>query len=107
MTGAAFMSVLSKELAEERAQGLGRAERIMTAALEKYRLAKDRAPADARTRGEVDELLWDLTRAVASFVIQREACGLADTSRVLKLYAIPIEVVTRLGARRDAKATAC
>ena len=92
---AAFMSALAKELAEERAQGLGRAERIMIAALEKY----GQLPNEQR--------LWQLTAAVASFVIQREACGLLDTSRVLKLYAIPAEVVARLGVTGSDKSTAC
>ena len=107
MSGAAFMSMLAKELAEERAQGLGRAERVMLAALERYRSAKEQAPAGARERQELAEPFWQLTASVASFVIQREACGLRDTNRVLKLYGIPAKVVARLGARPRAAAAAC
>jgi hypothetical protein len=103
MNGAAFMSMLAKELAEEKAQGLGRVEHVMTAALEKYRQhASENAPA---ADDECEALFWELSTAVASFVIQREACGLRDTDRVLKQYGIPAEVVARLGARRAAAAT--
>ena len=104
---AAFMSALAKELAEERAQGLGRAEQIMIAALEKYRTLGNEQPADAQTDDERYARLWALTGAVASFVIQREACGLLDTNRVLKLYAIPAEVMARLGVTGSGKSTAC
>ena len=107
MNGAAFMSKLAQELAEERAQGLGRAERIMLDALEQYRSAETQAPSDARGPHGLEERLWQLTAAVASFVIQREACGLTDTDRVLRLYGIPADVVARLGARRRAAAAAC
>ena len=103
----AFMSALAKELAEERAQGLGRAERVMAAALEQYRSGTVPPPPGARESDELDELVWQLAAAVASFVIQREACGLTDTNRILKLYGIPAEIVVRLGARRRAEAAAC
>jgi hypothetical protein len=46
-------------------------------------------------------------RALASFIIQREACGLTDTDRVLKLYGVPAEAIVRLGARPRAADAAC
>ena len=103
---AIFMSALAKEIAEEKAQGLGRAERLMLTALEQFRSAAEQPPASAQERA-VDDLLWQLTAAVTSFVIQREACGLTDTHRLLKVYGIPAEIVVRLGARRRAEPAAC
>jgi hypothetical protein len=101
-----FMSALAKEIAEEKAQGLGHAERTMKAALEEYRRFTVEPTAGA-TRCEREALLWGLTTSLASFIIQREACGLTDTDRVLKLYGIPAEAVARLGARPRAAAAAC
>jgi hypothetical protein len=99
----AFMTALAKEIAEEKAQGLGRAGRVLAAALERYQLAAETSVE----RHERDAHFWELAAAVTSFVIQREACGLRDTDRVLKQYGIPAEVVARLGARRRAAAAAC
>jgi hypothetical protein len=101
---AAFLSALAKEIAEEKAQGLGRAERVMAEALEKYRRLADE---ETLASDDCEALFWELAAAVASFVIQREACGLRDTDRVLKQYGIPAEIVARLGARRRAAAAAC
>jgi hypothetical protein len=100
----AFLSALAKEIAEEKAQGLGRAERLMAAALEQYRQL---AETSADSRSERDALLWELAASLASFIIQREACGLTDTDRVLKLYGIPAEAVARLGAKPRSTAAAC
>lgn len=100
----AFMSALAKEIAEEKAQGLGRAERLMVAALENYRWL---AETSAHSRDERDAVLWELAASLASFIIQREACGLTDTNRVLKLYGIPKEAVARLGAKPRSTAAAC
>jgi hypothetical protein len=99
----AFMSALAKEIAEEKAQGLGRAERLMAAALEKYR----RHAETSADWCERDSLLWELATSLASFIIQREACGLTDTDRVLKLYGVPKEAVARLGAKPRSTAPAC
>jgi hypothetical protein len=101
------MSALAQEIAEEKAQGLGRAERVMLAALAQYRSAAEEASTGAREGRELDELVWELAAAVASFVIQREACGLTDTNRTLRVYGIPAEVVVRLGARRRVDAATC
>jgi hypothetical protein len=98
------MSALAKEIAEEKAQGLGRAERIFAAALEKYRRL---AETSAHSRCERETLLWELAASLASFIIQREACGLTDTDRVLKLYGVPAEAIARLGAKPRAAAAAC
>jgi hypothetical protein len=97
------MNALAKEIAEEKAQGLGRAERVMADALEKYR----RLAETAHSRGERETLLWELAASLASFIIQREACGLTDTDRIMKLYGIPAEAIARLGARPRAAAAAC
>jgi hypothetical protein len=76
----------------------------MAAALEKYRQL---AETSAHSRDERDVLLWELAALLASFIIQREACGLTDTDRVLKLYGIPKEAVARLGAKPRSTAAAC
>jgi hypothetical protein len=90
-----FVASVQREIAQEKAQGLALGEKRLLASLDAYRQRPPGAPDTQRERA-----LWELVDAVTSFVVQREACGLRDAARILKLYAVPAEVVARMGVRR-------
>ena len=89
------------EIAEEKAEALGRSGRKLEQALEMLR-----AHEQSRARGEPEaaavreRLLWDLAESVESFVVQREACGLRDARHALELYDVPEEALVRVGVKR-------
>jgi hypothetical protein len=87
---------LQREIAQEKAQGLALTEKRLLAALDAYRQQPPGATAAQRER-----IMWQLVDTATSFVVQREACGLRDAARILKLYAVPAEVVARMGIRRQ------
>jgi hypothetical protein len=82
---------LDYEIAGEMASALGRAGARVQAALD--RLA---AAAEGDERGAV---LKDASEAVYAYFVQREACGLRRHGDAIRDYAIPPEVLARLGAR--------
>ena len=83
--------VLRYELLEEQAGSLGRAGRKVEAALAALR---EHPGGDGRA-----ELLRAAADAVWGFLVQREVMGLRDRAAVIAHYAIPREVLVRLGAR--------
>lgn len=87
------IEILEYELAEEKAGALGRSGRRVAEALDDLR--SWRGDADHRV-----DLLYAAADAVWKFFIQREAIGLRDQRPVIEHYAIPREVLVRLGARR-------
>lgn len=82
-----------REIAAEKAEGFVRTERRLLAALEAYRTHE-------RHTGIGERAVWDLVEAVTALVVQREACGLRDAQQLLQFYAVPREVVARIGIRR-------
>jgi hypothetical protein len=87
-------NVLEYELRAERASSLGRSGLKAEAALAELN-AWDAArhgqdERDARLRKAADAV-WDL-------FVQREICGLRNTRDVIQRYAIPDEVLVRLGS---------
>jgi hypothetical protein len=84
-------TVLRYELLEEQAHSLGRAGRRVEEAL-----AALRAHPGGDGRADVLRAASD---AVWSFFVQREVIGLRDRAAVVAQYAIPAEVLNRLGAR--------
>ena len=84
-------AVLHYELMEEQAYSLGRAGRKVEAALAALR---DHPGGEGRAA-----LLRDAADAVWGFLVQREAMGLRDRTQVIAHYAIPREVLARIGAR--------
>lgn len=50
--------------------------------------------------GKRDELIWEATELITSIVVQREACGLRDSNFVFDFYAVPREVIARIGMGR-------
>ncbi len=83
-------AVLNYEIMGEQAASLGRAGRKVELAL----AALKAADAEARPA-----CLKAASDAVWAFLIQREIMGLRDRDRVVAEYAIPREVMARLGAR--------
>jgi hypothetical protein len=90
-------SALGYEIAQEQAAALGRLGRTLETAL----AALDRhgsvgpEPAGLVAR---ERLLRSAAYALWCFVIQREACGLRDQRLIVRDYAVPGEVLNRMGA---------
>lgn len=87
--------VLSAELMAEQANSLGRMGRSMEKALAALEQARangvDAAAIETLTRGAAD--------AVWSFFVQREVLGMTNHKPVIAHYAIPKDVLNRLGGR--------
>lgn len=90
------MNVLDYEIAQQKAQTLGDMGHGVEQALARLRAfeAEGRAQAEpdthSRLRDEAAEKVWGL-------MIQRELCGLRHWDQVVKAYAIPREVLNRMG----------
>jgi len=91
-TGAGVPEV---EIRAEQAAALGRGGRDVEAALRRLR------DFDATGRGPTPraDLVAAAADAVWGFLVHRELCGLRDRDAVIRDYAIPAEVLCRLGAR--------
>ena len=83
-------AVLRYELLEEQAHSLGRMGRKMESALAALR--------DHEGEGRA-EILKAAADAVWGFLVQREVLGLRDRQAIVAQYAIPREVLNRIGAR--------
>jgi hypothetical protein len=92
-SNAAF-NVLQYDMLGEMASSLGhhgeRVERAM-AALKSF-------DASTGTPGDRLKLVRKAAREVWAFFVQRELCGFRNNNDVIKQYAIPGEVLARLGA---------
>jgi len=87
----AAFNVLQVEMLQEQALALGHHARLVEQAMAALRSC-DGAPAIRH------ELVRAAARAVWAYFVQREACGLNDHRQVIRDYAIPGEVLARLGA---------
>ena len=81
---------IEAEIAGEKAASLGRTGRRVESSLAHLRSCRPGAP-------ECASRLEDAIRAVWYYFIQREACGMRDHREAIALYAIPGEVLARLG----------
>ena len=93
------------EIAEEKAGALGRAGRRLEHAVTQWREHEQRSSEKPGSDAQRERLLWELAERLEAFVVQREACGLRDSSTVLRFYAIPVEAWTRVGAARRTRAS--
>ncbi len=89
-------NVLEYELMSERAAALGRQGVKVEEAL--AALSAWNAERDSEARRE--SLCDDAADAVWALFIQREICGLRNNREIIKRYAIPSEVLSRVGAVR-------
>ena len=83
------------EISKEKAGALGRIGEKLEKTLA---LLRSSELADAQR----EELIWCATHLVTSIIVQREACGLRDPKFVFDFYAVPREVIARIGVRRAA-----
>jgi hypothetical protein len=86
-------TTLEYEIAEERASALGRLGRRLEAAL----AALAECPPATSELAIRDSLVEEAGYALWLFVVQREACGLNDSSHVMLTYGVPSEVYARMG----------
>ncbi|MDO9431365.1 MAG: hypothetical protein Q7T84_08695 [Phenylobacterium sp.] len=87
-------SVLDVEIQQERSAALGAAGRRIEKALAALR-EFDAMGGDLADRPPI---LKEAATAVWYYFIQREACGIRDQRPAIEHYAIPREVLMRLGA---------
>jgi hypothetical protein len=89
-------NVLEYELLSERASSLGRHGLKVETALAELQAW------DASRRSETDRvaLLHRAADAVWALFVQREICGLRNSRDVIQRYAIPNEVLAKVGAVR-------
>ena len=87
----------AKEIAQEKAQALALTGRSLERALHALR------EHDARPGAALGEkrlrLVAHAAERVQCYLVQREAQGLRDTRYVFDHYAVPTEVIARLGIR--------
>ena len=83
-------AVLRHELLQEQAASLGRQGEKMEKAL--AALAASEAEARAAALAAAADAVW-------CFFVQREVMGLRDRAAIIAHYAIPREVLNRIGAR--------
>ena len=91
-------AALEYEIAREQAASLGRLGQRLEAALAALRAfdashVRARSPEREALLEEAGVLLW-------SFVVQREACGLRDSARLMQDYGVPNDVRARMGISR-------
>jgi hypothetical protein len=91
MSRDAPVTVLDREIAEEKASALGRAGRRLEAALAGLK--------DAAGEGR-PPLVEEAADALFAYLVQREAMGLRDQRTVLREFGVPAEVVARMGVVR-------
>jgi hypothetical protein len=92
--GEAAFTLLDGELFAEKATNLGRLGRAVEAALSELAAAPD-AASERR-----EALLQAASATVWRYFVQREMCGASDHRDAIALYAIPREVLNRLGSVR-------
>jgi hypothetical protein len=97
-----FVDTVQHEIAEEKADALGRAGRRLQHALERFRELEGRSASREPTLVKREQLLWELAERTESLIVQREACGLRDARYVLAFYGVPHEAIVRVGAKRPA-----
>ncbi len=88
--GESGLSPLDLEIAGEKAAALGRAGDRVQASLLRLRQCDDAAERSKR--------LNEAASAVYAYFIQRELCGMRRHHDAIRDYAIPREVLARLGA---------
>ena len=89
-------NVLEYELMSERATSLGRHGLKVESALAELRAWDEARHSDVDRQILVDRA----SDAVWAFFIQREICGLRNGRDVIQRYAIPNEVLAKVGAVR-------
>jgi uncharacterized protein DUF6665 len=87
-------ATLEYEIAQEKASALGRLGRRLEAALTALAGCPRTTNSDRKIR---DSLVEQAGYALWLLAVQREACGLNNLAQVMQVYAVPNEVVARMG----------
>lgn len=90
----AYAAGVESELAEERAQTLGRAGRGVEQAMEALRAFDEAGGGEGR-----EVLLKKAADAFWRYSVQREAGGFRDQREAIQIYGITREILIRMGAR--------
>jgi hypothetical protein len=85
------------EIAQEKAASLGRAGQRVEAALARLRRHEQ---IHGRLDGWAD-VADEAARAVYYYIVQREACGLRNSSELLRELDVPAEIQLRMGTGRS------
>ena len=86
-------AILEYEIAQERASALARLGRRLEGALAALAACPRTAHSDPRVR---DSLVEQAGYALWLFIVQREVCGLNDSTQVMQTYRVPNEVYARM-----------
>src|SRR6266568_3995421 len=89
-------AALEYEIVREKASSLGRLGRRLEAALAALQ-AFDQSHVRRNRSGEREALLAEAGTLLWYFIVQREACGLRDSARVMQDYGVPRDVRARMG----------
>jgi hypothetical protein len=90
------VATLEAEMAAEQASALGRTGRDLEVAMERLKAFDGAEPGD---RAERTALVQAAADAAFNYLVQREAIGIYDHRLAIRDYAIPPEVLNRIGAR--------
>ena len=93
-------TVLQDELVEEKASALGRLGRRLEARAGGVGRLPEEADSDPEIR---KQLVKQAGYALWLFVVQRESCGLRDTTRMMRQYGVPKEILAHMGPIVTAK----
>lgn len=97
-----FDNPIDLELADDAAAALGHAGRKLRKALDALEQFDASNECDARSDARVD-LVATAGEAFWSYVVQREALGLADAEYIAAAYRVPADVRSAMGPRSWAK----
>lgn len=89
----ALHSGIVREIAAEKAAALGRAGRRLENALSRLAATSSDTAHDSDRR----ERVMEASEALYYYIVQREACGLRDAAEVFREFAVPREVIARMG----------
>lgn len=87
-------AALRYEIVQEKASALGRLGRRLEGALAALAACLRTPNFSPEIR---DGLVEEAGYALWLFVVQREACGLIDSSRIMRTYGVPKEVYAQMG----------
>ena len=100
-------AALDYEIAREKASALGRLGRRLETALAALAAFDAQTDEDAQSpamrRERRDALVAAAGEVLWCFIVQREACGLRDSTRAMRDYGVPAEVRLRMGIFPPAK----
>jgi hypothetical protein len=93
----AHLNALDYEIAQQKAEALGRIGLQLEQVLERLRAFPSTEALDSPQRARRDTLLDEAADRAWTLMVQREMCGLRHWDAAVRQYAIPREVLNRMG----------